>query len=136
MAGVLSRESILSAEDLVTEEVEVPEWGGTVLVRTLTAKERDAFEESMVETRGKGRNKTRELRINNVRAALVVRVIVDAQGQRLFRDTDAELLGNKSGKALDRVWDVASRLAGMTDDDVEELLGNSESDPTEPSASS
>ena len=44
----LSRDDILKAEDLTTEEVDVPEWGGTVLVRGLTGRERDEFEASVM----------------------------------------------------------------------------------------
>jgi hypothetical protein len=39
MANLLSREAILSAP-VATTEVEVPEWGGSVLVRALSAKSR------------------------------------------------------------------------------------------------
>ena len=48
----LSREDILKAEDLPTEEVPVPEWGGSVLVRGLTGRERDLFETSMMVRQG------------------------------------------------------------------------------------
>jgi hypothetical protein len=33
--------------------VSVPEWGGEVVVRALTGAERDAFEQSTIEQRGK-----------------------------------------------------------------------------------
>ena len=39
MAEYLSREVVLAAQDLKTEDVEVPEWGGTLLVRELTVSE-------------------------------------------------------------------------------------------------
>jgi hypothetical protein len=50
--------------------------------------------------------------------------MVDAKGQRLFSDAEAHALGKKSGAALERVSSVAMRLAGLTQDDVEELAGN------------
>ena len=45
---LLSKTAILCANDLQTEDVEVPEWGGAVRVRSFTGRERDAFEASMV----------------------------------------------------------------------------------------
>ena len=45
---LLSKTAILTANDLQTEDVEVPEWGGAVRVRSFTGRERDAFESSMV----------------------------------------------------------------------------------------
>ncbi len=45
--GLLTKDDILGADDLATEDVEVPEWGGCVRVRALTGTERDAFEAAM-----------------------------------------------------------------------------------------
>jgi len=76
----LSKDDILHAEDLRTEEVDVPEWGGTVLVRGLTGRERDEFEGSVLEQRGQ---KT-VTNTANVRAKLAVKCVVDDTGQRVF----------------------------------------------------
>ena len=44
----LTRDDILNADDLVREEVFIPEWNNmTAWVRSLTARERDSFEASM-----------------------------------------------------------------------------------------
>ena len=40
----LSRTDILGAKDLGLTPVEVPEWGGTVYVRSMTARERITWE--------------------------------------------------------------------------------------------
>ena len=45
----LSREEILSVHDIVTEEVDVPEWGGIVRVRGMSGVQRDAFEASLIQ---------------------------------------------------------------------------------------
>lgn len=118
--ALLSREAILQAQDLPTEDVEVPEWGGTVRVRGLTGAERDAFEQSIVEQRGK----STRMNLKNIRAKLVALTVVDEQGNRVFTDEDAELLGKKSASALDRIFAVAQRLSGLRPEDVEELAGN------------
>ena len=120
MGKLLTRDEILKAQDLPTERVAVPEWGGELLVRGLTGAERDAFEQSIVETRGKN---TR-MNLRNIRAKLVALCCVDEQGNRLFSDEDAELLGRKSAAALNRVFEVAQRLSGLRPEDVEELAGN------------
>lgn len=118
--AVLSRDQILQAQDLPTETVEVPEWGGEVIIRGLTGAERDQFEQSIVETRGKNT----KVNLRNIRAKLVVLCCVDEQGNRIFRDEDAEVLGRKSAVALNRVFEVAQRLSGLRPEDVEELAGN------------
>ena len=45
--NILSKEAILAADDLPREKVNVPEWGGEVLVRTMSGTDRDAFEASL-----------------------------------------------------------------------------------------
>lgn len=127
MAKLLSRDDILGAVDLQTVAVAVPEWDGEVLVRGLTGRERDRFDESMMEeTRRKGGRSERRVRWNNARARLCAMCIVDEQGRRLFTSEDVQALGEKGAAALQRVYDVAASLSGLSDRDLDELLGNSD----------
>ena len=114
----LSRDDILKAADNEPEEVDVPEWGGSVLVRGMTGRERDAFEVSLL---APGRGGRRQVDPANVRAKLVARCCVDDDGNRLFTDADVAELGGKSAAAVDRVYAVAARLSGMGTDEQEEL---------------
>ena len=123
---LLSKSAILCANDLQTEDVEVPEWGGAVRVCSFTGRERDAFESSMV--RGDGRD--RRVDLTNMRARLVGLTVIDETGQRLFTDEEADLLGAKSGAALDRVFAIAQKLNGLSGSDVEELTKNSSGVPS------
>lgn len=116
--SVLSRDAILYAVDIKTEDVAVPEWGGTVRVKAMTGAERDAYESSVVQMRSDG---TKAVNLENLRGRLVALTCVDENGERLFTDADAIALGSKSAAALERVFDVARKLSGLTDNDVEEL---------------
>lgn len=121
--ALLTADQILSADDLQTEEVEVPEWGGSVLVRGMSGTDRDRFEAAMMKDNMSGISKDRAL--ENYRARLAAACMVDEAGKRLFRsDAETRRLGEKSAQALTRVVEVASRLSGLTDGDVEELTGN------------
>jgi hypothetical protein len=113
---MLSRDDILRARSLPSEEVAVPEWGGAVRVRALTAGERDSFELDMKDARDGGKP--------NIRGALAVRVLVDEDGRRLFEDSDAATLASLHAKPLDRIFSAATRLSGITPDDVEVLEKN------------
>ncbi|OGG44115.1 MAG: hypothetical protein A3F84_27785 [Candidatus Handelsmanbacteria bacterium RIFCSPLOWO2_12_FULL_64_10] len=129
------RDLILGEDDLHFEEVPVPEWpkvGGKVRIRTLSGTERDAFEQACVEKRGKNH----DTNLRNIRAKLCSLLIVDpATGQRVFSDADADALGRKSAKALDRVFDAGRKLNGIGEKDVEELAGNCETGPSAGSTS-
>ena len=127
----LTGEQILNAVDLKTEVVEVPEWGGNVVVTELMAHDRDAYEQSMWNDRGNGRLVSNR---ENVRARLVVRTLVTTDGTRLFSDEEADALGAKSAAVIDRLFDVATRLSGMDQEDVE--AEGKDSDPLRNGASS
>ena len=120
---VLDRDSILAADDLKRETVEVPEWGGEVIVREMTGRERDRFEAGWINA-DKGDVQVNPKNLDNFRARLVAQTVVDEEGNRLFTDDDAVELGSKSAAALDRVFTVATRLSGITDKDVDDLVKN------------
>lgn len=112
---MLTKDAILAAQDLPAEDVDVPEWGGAVRVRGMTAAERDGFETTCFDGKGK-------LIVPNFRAQLVARCVVDEAGARIFGDAEIDVLGGKSGAAVDRLFDVALRLSGM--EKPETLKGN------------
>jgi len=116
----LSREEILQINDLPTEDVYIEQWGAWVRVRGLTAAERDKFEQSIIERKGK----STQMNLQNIRAKLVALCVVDENGNRIFTDADVEALGKKSAQALDKIFSVAQKLSGLTPEDVEEMLGN------------
>lgn len=129
--GLLTKEQVSAAQDLTTEEVEVPQWGGSVLVRTLTARERGQFMALLVDQR-KGGNRTR---LEDLQVRLCAMSIVDEQGRRMFSDSELGLLARKSARALQPIFEVAQRLSGLSDEQVEELSGNSEETPSDDSPS-
>ena len=106
----LTKDQILEANDLQSESVTVPEWGGDVLVRTMTGADRDAFEASMITTLPDG---TRKPNMANMRAKLVALTVVDDAGNRVFDVTDVDRLALKSASALERVFNAAQRINGL-----------------------
>jgi len=125
-AGLLTRDQILAAKDITTELVAVPEWGGSVMVRGLTGRGRDAMETRFTDARGK----IDPEKGADFRAAFVAQTVVDAEGQRLFADSDIKALGEKSSVALQRVFDVAVRLSASRPEDVDGILEELKSDPS------
>lgn len=128
MANYLNKAQVLGAEDRIFEDVEVPEWGGVVRVRSLMGAEKDAFEASVLVTKRVGKKLVQQPSYVNVRAKLVARCVVDETGQPLFSDEDVPALGRKSAAALDRVVEVAKRLNRMSEDDLDELVGDLKND--------
>lgn len=126
---VLVGTDILAAQDLRTEEVAVPEWGigAVVFVRGLTGQERDEWENAILKRRiDDDGTYHMEANFTNTRATLLVRALVDEQGNRLFDGSEAVgKLGKKSAAVLDRLFGVAQRLSRLSTADVKELEKNS-----------
>ena len=118
----LDRAGVLNADDAVTEDVYVPEWGGWIIIKGMSGQERDDYEAEIVTMTGKGKM---QYTPENARAKLVVDTAINPDGSMMFSDKDVFDLGKKSAAALQRAFKVAQKLAGLSDEDMEELLGNS-----------
>lgn len=106
---VLNRDSILNALDLQREVVDVPEWGGSVIITELSAADLLKFGAAM------GDEESQQVFV----AKALTWFIVDEGGDRVFTGEDAEMLAGKSLPVLQRLWDVAARLNAMkTDEDA------------------
>ena len=133
MSKILNRTEILNVNDIVIEEVHVPEWGedAIVYVKGMTGAERDKFESSLVVLRGKSQT----LNMANIRAKLASLTICDENGKRLFSEQDVQVLSQKSASALQRVFVVAQKLSRIGDEDIEELAEGLKADPFDGSPS-
>ncbi len=117
----LNRAKILKCTNLKTETVNVPEWGGDVTVRELDGKGRDAWEMGVITQNKKGDAKFNGV---NARAKLIIRSVIDDDGNLIFTDDDIDAIGCLSASALGKVFDVASKLSGLTSEDMAELEEN------------
>lgn len=125
-------EDILEAEAPV-EEVIVPEFGGKKFrVRGMSGAERERYEQALgvYSKNGEVRSRTRD-----ALARLVAMSLIDAEGKRMFREPQVAKLAEAPAAGLARIADVARRLSGLTEADVEELAGNFESGQSESSSS-
>lgn len=106
---LLDKAAILAADDMAYEDIEVPEWGGRIRVRSLTGAERDAYDaESWRRSQKPGSTALDDFRIRRVAKA-----IIGEDGKRLFTDDEISLLGKKNGSVIDRIDDVVVRLSGL-----------------------
>lgn len=131
---VLTADQILSAEDSDLRPVQVPEWkdpktgADTIYLRTMSAKERDAWEADSIENRQKFEGKPLRMQLQNMRARFLARCICDQNGKLLFNEKQIEKFGDKSSLVLSRLWNEASSMNGLNKEDVDELVGNSDGD--------
>jgi hypothetical protein len=115
--ALLSKDALLKGTALPRETVYLKELGGEVIIQGMTGKQRDEWESSLV----KQRRNRRELDTRNVRARLVARCLVNDDGSRMFSDDEADQLGDIRVDVLGHLFEVAQRLSGVSDEDVDEL---------------
>jgi hypothetical protein len=119
-------------EDILVEEVSIPMWHNrSVLVCGLSAAAKNQYQQSLVDMK----NGTQKLRLENSTAKLVALTVVNRERQRLFTERDIEKLGTKSAAALECIVEVANRLSGMTKQEVDALVKNSEPSQSDDSSS-
>lgn len=114
---LLTREAILGAQDLKSQDVDVPEWNGTVRVRMMTGAERDAIGAKLLGAD----NKPDMMRY---RLLLVAACMVGEDGAALFGPDEVEQLAAKSSIALDRVFRAADALNDASNAAVESARSN------------
>jgi hypothetical protein len=120
----LTRDAFLAPRALKRETVLTPD--GPVIVQELTGAERDSFERGCVKRNGK----KAETDLTNLRAKLLVLALRDDNGDRLLRDGDVEAIGRLPASVVQPLFEAAMRLSGISDEDVEELVGNSAGEPS------
>lgn len=125
----LTKQSILQAKDMRIERVHVPEWGGEVCLKSITAAERGQIEAAAArfrESRGKDETFARTFTLKIVSMALC-----DENGNRLFDDGDFAELAKKNAAVIAKLAETAQRLSGFGKEDLEELEKNSAETPVE-----
>lgn len=129
--GALTWDEFIGRPDMRIRRVDLPELGpgAYVCVRSLTGAERDAWEAEALRLRDAG------ALYDNFRARLVARTLCDDQGQLLTPEGGVEQLGRRNAAVLDRLWDAARHLAGLSAEDEAELEKNSVGGPSAASTS-
>ncbi len=118
---MLTKEQILAAKDVETVEINIPEWDGSVLVKGLTGKERDVFEDVCL----KQRRGEKDIDIRGLKVKLLSLSIVDDAGNPIFTQEDVELLNEKSGAVINRLFEKAQELSGLSEKELKGLVKNS-----------
>lgn len=111
------RDTILTAEDLKEETINVPEWDATVTLRGMTGKQRIGLVE-------KATAKDKVYMYSDILIALCFDPDTD---ELVFDKADREALADKAGGVLERLALVALRLSGVSVDEAEEEI---KADPT------
>lgn len=116
MSDFLTVGKIRDCQDISYSELEVPEWGGKVFLKTLTGMERDKIEQMSV--------KFGQSKIEGFSAEIALMAICGADKKPLFVPGDLVWLREKSGLALNRVFNEISKINKLFGESVREAAKN------------
>lgn len=114
---LLTRDQILTAQDLRRKTILVPEWGGDVIIRELMAVERDDLETHFLAERAKSKDGVEAVR--NFRARTLAICLIDEDGRSLFTTADIDDLGKKNAAVVSRLFAVLEELSGLSENALE-----------------
>lgn len=118
------RDQIRKAQDRTSEIVEVPEWGVTVEVRSMTGSQRSAIVTALTSDE--------DNKMEALWGGMLVSCVYDPEtGDPVFKEDDAEwLLNEKSSTVLDRLSNVCLQVAGIVEGAVDEAGKDSSASQT------
>lgn len=116
---------------LAQETVKVPALGDEVIVSEMSASDRDAYEREASKFREAGADGV------GIRARFLVRCLRNPDGTLMLRADEAPLLSRWPASVIDPLIEVATRLNGMGQKEVDKIAGESAGAPSadSPSAS-
>ena len=114
----LTREQILgSRKDRKPARIDVPEWGGEVYIRVLSARDQMEMSED---------TKPQDMPIT-----VILHCLVDENGERILQDDDFEALAQEDFPVIMRVFSQAARLNGLSTKELDEAIASFEPAPDE-----
>lgn len=107
----LTREQILAArKDRKPQRLEVPEWGGEVYIRVLSARDQAELSEDTKPT--------------EIPVKVILHCLVDEEGARIFTDDDMDALWAEDFPVIMRVFGAAAKLNGLSTAELDEAIAS------------
>jgi len=124
---LLNRESLLKKEELQITKVDLGD--NFVFVKEMTGRERELFERSFIIEKKGSKGSDFEITHDYFRAKLAVITVCDKDGKLLLKSNDYIQLSTSMGASkLQKIADAAQKLNGISEEDKEDLVKNSEGD--------
>lgn len=119
--SLITREALLNATDVRYHDVPLPN-GTKARIRSLSEFERSEFDSSVLDSRGDFSTD----RLKRQKRRLIALCVVDEEGKRLLKDSEAEALRPVDSAITSALYNAIRIHIGMDEGDLEELVGKSE----------
>lgn len=116
------RDRIFNVNDIKTEIVDVPEWNVQVMIKGLTAGERAKVMAGAFDREG-------NVLLDRVYPELLIACVMDPKTQEpIFTKDDKSMVLQKSGAVVERLAQIAARMAGLGAESLKSAEKNSSGD--------
>lgn len=113
----LTLDQIAKAKDLETMDLEMPEWGGTIKLQSISAAKRLELAALVSENKEKQASSITMIAKFAIKNSLVE--------PKIESDDQVDMLLSKSASAIEKIVEAFNKLAGMSDEAILEARGNS-----------
>ena len=133
--ALLNRNQILEAKDIQTKDIEVKEWGGTIRIKQLSAKEYNDIFMNMINIRKMAAKQLskknadenleeaiNELAIKNQKILIIIKSVVDENMNSVFTEADMELLYQKNTNVINKIIAEIEEFNSVSTEDVKKNL--------------
>lgn len=120
--GMLTREQILATDNFEFDEMEIPAWGGTIRLRTMSGADRDKFDSQCVRQQVGDKS----VDMAGLRTLLLTLCIVGEDGKPMFNKKDVEALNGLDSRAVRDVYERISKTNELGEVATEEAEKNSD----------
>jgi len=114
----MTREEILKAAgERAAYQMEIPEWGGTFYLRPLTGAQSEEIELLAQQARVTGGF----MCLRGMRGRIATWVVADAEGNLVFKPSDADALTQNYRDVLDRIFEAVKGHNGLSKEDAADV---------------
>lgn len=111
---ILNKDQIFAAQDLQVSYIDIPEWGGQIKVKEMSAADRIEFE----------KQQSSDLKPSEMIVRLVLMTCVDDNNQRIFSNDDLQALEQKSPSILLKIFNESMKINILNSEKIEEKAEN------------
>ena len=124
------REQIKSAEDSSSELYEIPEWGVTLQIRSMTARSRALFVAEMASEDGTVGGVNDPARIEGMWWNVISQTCYDpTTGDKAFEDGDQDWLFEKNARIVNDLANECMAASGLSEDSIDDAGKDSSASP-------
>ena len=124
----MNREEFLAFQSVSIKKVHIKEMDCDMYVRSLSAAEKAGWEQQpyVEDVKAAGGIRLSRDRFRSARERLVEIAACNEDGSRYFKVGDSIALGRMNAKIISTLYDAATPLSGITKEDLDEIVKNSE----------